>query len=51
MEAESVLDGLQAKKQARHKLNYIAGNTQHVLKGIGFFFFFFLEYNCFTLLC
>ena len=40
MEAESVLDGLQAKKQARHKLNYIAGNTQHVLKGIGFFFFF-----------
>ena len=49
MEAESVLDGLQAKKQARHKLNYIAGNTQHVLKGIGFFFFF--SWNIIALHC
>ena len=48
MEAESVLDGLQTKKQDRYKLNYIVGNTQHVLKGIGFFFF---SWNIIALQC
>ena len=35
IEAESVLDGLQAKKQTRYKLNYIVGNTQHVREAGG----------------